>query len=57
MALYEMKDDCFEPISGSSFTQLHKTLNSPNHSIRKRLDRLTIASPDLLDVIKQEGRV
>jgi hypothetical protein len=38
-------------------TQLHSTLNSPSHPIRNRLLRLTADSPDLLAVIKEEGRV
>ena len=36
---------------------LHATLNAPSHPIRHRLLRLTADSPDLLAVIKQEGRV
>ncbi len=38
-------------------THLHLTLNAPGHPIRNRLLRLTAASPDLLAVIKQEGKV
>ena len=38
-------------------THLHATLNAPSHAIRNRLIRLTADSPDLLAVIKQEGRV
>ena len=38
-------------------TQLHTTLNSPSHPIRNRLLRLTADSPDLLAVIKREGKV
>ena len=38
-------------------THLHQTLNAPSHPIRNRLLRLTADSPDLLAVIKQEGRV
>jgi hypothetical protein len=37
--------------------RLHQTLNAPSHPIRNRLLRLTADSPDLLAVIKQEGRV
>jgi len=33
------------------------TLNAPSHPIRHRLLRLTAASPDLLAIIKQEGKV
>ena len=38
-------------------TQLHATLNAPSHPIRNRLLRLTADSPDLLAVIKSEGKV
>lgn len=38
-------------------THLYQTLNTPSHPIRNRLLRLTADSPDLLAVIKQEGRV
>lgn len=36
---------------------LHRTLNAPTSKIRNRLLRLTADSPDLLAVIKAEGRV
>ena len=38
-------------------THLHQVLNAPSHPIRNRLLRLTADSPDLLAIIKQEGRV
>jgi hypothetical protein len=38
-------------------THLHATLNAPSHPIRNRLLRLTADSPDLLAIIKQEGKV
>ncbi len=38
-------------------THLHATLNAPSHSVRNRLLRLSADSPDLLAIIKQEGRV
>jgi adenine-specific DNA-methyltransferase len=38
-------------------THLHQTLNAPSHPVRNRLLRLTADSPDLLAIIKQEGRV
>jgi adenine-specific DNA-methyltransferase len=38
-------------------TLLHTTLNAPSHPIRNRLLRLTADSPDLLAIIKEEGRV
>lgn len=37
--------------------ELHRTLNSPSSKVRNRLLRLTADSPDLLAVIKAEGRV
>jgi hypothetical protein len=37
-------------------TDLHRTLNSPSSKVRNRLLRLTADSPDLLAVIKAEGR-
>lgn len=36
---------------------LHATLDAPNHPIRNQLLRLTADSPDLLAIIKQEGKV
>jgi adenine-specific DNA-methyltransferase len=36
---------------------LHRTLNAPSSKIRNRLLRLTADSPDLLAVIKAEGKV
>ena len=36
---------------------LQQTLNAPNHPIRNRLLHLTADSPDLLAIIKQEGKV
>jgi len=38
-------------------THLHQTLNGPSHPIRNRLLRLTADSPDLLAIIKAEGKV
>ena len=38
-------------------THLHQTLNAPSHPIRNRLDRLSTDSPDLLAMIKKEGKV
>ena len=35
----------------------YRTQNAPSSKIRNRLLRLTADSPDLLAVIKQEGRV
>ncbi len=35
---------------------LHATLNAPSHPVRNRLLRLTADSPDLLAIIKQEGK-
>jgi hypothetical protein len=36
---------------------LYRTLNAPDSPIRNRLLRLTADSPDLLAVIKAEGKV
>ena len=41
----------------ATLTHLHQTLNAPSHPIRNRLLRLTAESPDLLAVIKAEGKV
>jgi hypothetical protein len=38
-------------------THLYRTLNEPTHPIRNQLIRLTADSPDLLAIIKEEGRV
>ena len=46
-----------EELQRDFLTQLHQTLNAPSHPIRNRLLRLTADSPDLLAIIKQEGRV
>ena len=52
----------YDPESSKSqqhdfLTHLHATLNAPSHPIRNRLLRLAADSPDLLGVIKREGRV
>ena len=44
-------------VCATFLTHLHQTLNAPSHPIRNRLLRLTADSPDLLAIIKQEGRV
>ncbi len=46
-----------EATQSDLLTDLYQTLNAPSHPIRNRLLRLTADSPDLLAVIKQEGRV
>ena len=38
-------------------THLHATVNAPKHPVRNQLIRLTADSPDLLAVIKREGKV
>lgn len=38
-------------------TSLYNILNAPKHPIRNQLIRLTADSPDLLAIIKEEGRV
>ncbi|RYG97819.1 MAG: hypothetical protein EON58_08835, partial [Alphaproteobacteria bacterium] len=52
----------FDPNASESkqrdfLTYLHATLNAPAHPVRNRLLRLTADSPDLLAVIKEEGKV
>lgn len=51
----------YDPAAGEEaqrefLAQLHRTLNAPSSKIRNRLVRLTADSPDLLAVIKGEGR-
>ncbi|MEI6337384.1 MAG: hypothetical protein WCQ57_02225 [Verrucomicrobiota bacterium] len=51
---------CRSPVGAKMrdyLTRLHQTLNAPSHPIRNRLLRLTADSPDLLAIIKQEGKV
>ena len=36
---------------------LHQTLNVPSHPIRHRLLRLKADSPDLLAILKKEGKI
>ena len=45
-----------EPQQREFLAQLHRTLNAPASKIRNRLLRLTADSPDLLAVIKAEGK-
>lgn len=53
----EKFDTNVSPEEQAAFAEhLYKTLNEPKHPIRNRLDRLTTDSPDLLAVIKAEGR-
>ena len=54
--------ETYDPAASESkqrdfLNHLHATLNAPSHPIRNRLLRLTADSPDLLAVIKAEGRV
>jgi hypothetical protein len=51
------KPEACEASQRDFFTHLHQTLNAPSHPIRNCLLRLTTDSPDLLAVIKQEGKV
>jgi len=57
-------DDVAQTILSGSFPADPQTglsallsLNAPSHPIRNKLLRLTADSPDLLAVIKQEGKV
>ena len=57
-ALLENYDpDVSETKQQEVLEQLYKTANAPDHPIRNRLLRLTAESPDLLAVIKEEGKV
>jgi len=48
--------DASENLQHDFLTSLHQTLNAPSHPIRNQLIRLTAESPDLLAIIKREGR-
>jgi type I restriction-modification system DNA methylase subunit len=52
----------YDPKAGETkqrefLTNLYQILNAPSHPVRNRLLRLTADSPDLLAIIKQEGKV
>lgn len=49
--------DASEAAQQKFLTELHQTLNAPSHPVRNRLLRLTADSPNLLAVIKQEGKI
>ncbi len=49
--------DASDPKQRDFLVHLHRSLNAPDSKIRNRLLRLTADSPDLLAVIKEEGRV
>jgi hypothetical protein len=58
------RDSVAQTILSASFPAAPQTglssllsLNAPSHPIRQRLDRIVKDSPDLLAVIKQEGKV
>lgn len=55
-ALGLLRDSLAEAKQRAFLTHLHATLNTPSHPIPQRLDRIRTASPDLLAIIKQEGR-
>jgi len=38
-------------------SSVHSTLNAPKHPVRNQLIRLSVDSPDLLAIIKREGKV
>ena len=46
-----------EAQQGDFLAQLHRNLNAPDSKIRNRLLRLCVDSPDLLAIIKAEGKV
>jgi hypothetical protein len=49
-------DDLAGPLSAYDLTEMYRNLNAPASKIRNRLVRLTADSPDLLAVIKEEGK-
>lgn len=51
------KPDAPEAQQREFITQLYRTLNEPTSKIRNRLLRISADSPDLLAVIKEEGKV
>ena len=53
----EYDSDASDAKQRDFLTYLHGTLNAPSHPIRNQLIRLTADSPDLLAVIKAEGKV
>jgi hypothetical protein len=55
LAPYDANDS--EAKQAKFLDQLYQTLNAPESPIRNRLLRLTADSPDLLAVIKEEGKV
>ena len=59
MALHlaDYKPEASEARQQNFVAHLYATLNAPSHPVRNRLLRLTADSPDLLAIIKQEGKV
>ncbi len=57
LAAYPAEGGTCETKQREFLADLHRALNSPTSKIRNRLLRLTADSPDLLAVIKAEGRV
>ncbi|MEX5450153.1 Eco57I restriction-modification methylase domain-containing protein [Stutzerimonas stutzeri] len=51
------KPDAPEAQQREFITQLYRTLNEPTSKIRNRLLRISADSPDLLAIIKEEGKV
>ncbi len=49
--------DSSEKTRWQQIQSFHETVNAPKHPVRNRLMRIPIDSPDLLRVIKEEGRV
>jgi hypothetical protein len=57
LAAYPADGRASESQQREFLTNLNATLNAPSHPVRQRLDRIVKDSPDLLAVIKQEGKV
>ncbi len=46
-----------DSIKWAQVQSFHETVNAPKHPIRNRLMRISIDSPNLLRIIKEEGKV
>ena len=56
-ALESFDKDADEAPQLAFLSSLHANLNAPKHPIRNQLIRLSVDSPDLLAVIKREGKI
>jgi adenine-specific DNA-methyltransferase len=56
-AVKDFDKSASEPQQLALLSKIHATLNAPKHPVRNQLIRLTADSPELLGVVKEEGRV